>query len=255
MTNSIVQDEIRYLIAQDDALLGKLFNLMESGTVEPKEIVATGICANVGVVSNYKQILRTLISGNVPNSSHLAARAKSSIKGLLASSTEHSDELLAHFSKLSQSLESQIQNREAILHDTNEILDGSQILSKKATEIRNAVYVYSFPTYLHFGSIDNPDLKWLKIGSTKNAVWQRIVEQNRQTSMPEDPVLIRIYHSVEMDVSEIERKFHDTLQKVGHEQSSATRTKAGKEWFATTEEALDALAILMKLEIESGFEF
>ena len=91
---------------------------------------------------------------------------------------------------------------------------------------------------------------WLKIGSTRNSVWQRIVEQNRQTSMPEDPKLLRIYHKPEMNIEEIEKNFHATLEAVGHERSAARRTKAGTEWFATTLEAIDAIAKLMSLEIE-----
>lgn len=80
---------------------------------------------------------------------------------------------------------------------------------------------------------------WLKIGSTKNSVWRRIVEQNRQTSMPEDPKLLRIYHKDQMDIESTEQKFHITLDRVGRERSAARRTKAGKEWFAST---LDAIA-------------
>ena len=48
----------------------------------------------------------------------------------------------------------------------------------------------------------------------------------------------------------IENNFHSTLAAVGHERSAARRTKAGTEWFATTLEAVDALAKLMGLEIE-----
>ena len=72
--------------------------------------------------------------------------------------------------------------------------------------------------------------------------------------MPEDPKLLRVYHKNGIDVSEYEKKFHDTLEKVGHERSSATRSRAGKEWFATTLSALDALASLMQLEIESEIQ-
>jgi hypothetical protein len=114
--------------------------------------------------------------------------------------------------------------------------------------------VYSFPTYLHFGTIEDQEVFWLKIGSTKNSVWQRIVEQNRQTSMPEDPKLLRIYHKDPMNIDAVEQKFHTTLDRVGHERSAARRTKAGKEWFASTLDAVDAIAELLELEIER-YEF
>ena len=136
------------------------------------------------------------------------------------------------------------------MHDQETIEVQSAALAKKASTIQNGIYVYSFPTYLHFGTVEDHDVYWLKIGSTKNSVWQRIVEQNRQTSMPEDPKLLRIYHKEGMDIDEVEKKFHHTLDRVGHERSAARRTKAGTEWFATTLDAIDALAELIDLDIE-----
>jgi hypothetical protein len=68
--------------------------------------------------------------------------------------------------------------------------------------------------------------------------------------MPEDPKLLRIYHKDDMNIEEVEKKFHQTLERVGHERSAARRTKAGTEWFATTLDAIDALAELMGLQIE-----
>jgi hypothetical protein len=53
-----------------------------------------------------------------------------------------------------------------------------------------------------------------------------------------------------MDIDSIEQKFHTTLDRVGHERSAARRTKAGKEWFASTLDAIDAIAELLDLEIE-----
>jgi hypothetical protein len=138
----------------------------------------------------------------------------------------------------------------AVLHDQASIDAQSAALVKVASTIQNGIYVYSFPTYLHFGTVEDQEVFWLKIGSTKNSVWQRIVEQNRQTSMPEDPKLLRIYHKDSMDIDAIEQKFHSTLDRVGHERSAARRTKAGKEWFASTLDAIDAIAELLELEIE-----
>jgi hypothetical protein len=68
--------------------------------------------------------------------------------------------------------------------------------------------------------------------------------------MPEDPKLLRIYHKEDMNIDEIEKKFHSTLERVGHERSAARRTKAGTEWFATTLDAIDAIAELMDLQVE-----
>jgi hypothetical protein len=151
---------------------------------------------------------------------------------------------------LKLSLEENTNNVTAVLHDVDKLDQQSAALARQAVGIQHGIYVYSFPTYLHYGTVEDQQLYWVKIGSTKNSVWQRIVEQNRQTSMPEDPKLLRIYHKADMNIDEIEKNFHTTLEAVGHERSAARRTKAGTEWFATTLDAVDAIAKLMALEIE-----
>jgi hypothetical protein len=93
------------------------------------------------------------------------------------------------------------------------------------------------------------EVRWLKIGLTTKSVWQRIIDQNRQTSMPEDPVLIRVYHKKGIDLRSVEAKLMETLLRVQFEQSAARHTKAGKEWFATHEDSIDAIAELMGLTI------
>ena len=66
--------------------------------------------------------------------------------------------------------------------------------------------------------------------------------------------MLRIYHSEILTAEQVEKKFHNVLEKIGHERSSAIFTKSGKEWFATTLDALDALAELMDLQIEKVAE-
>lgn len=250
-----LSDEVRSLLFADEKQVGQTFRLMETGITLTKELVNAGVGGNNGVVNTNKQIIKAILEGTVPKSSIIATYTYRVINRLRSQNIDVSKETENYLDELTGALKRHAASREAVAHDTEVLVAGSEALAKRADQLENAVYVYSFPTYLHFGTIDDPEVKWLKIGSTKNAVWQRIVDQNRQTSMPEDPVLIRIYHSENMNVAEVENKFHQTLEKVGHERSSATRTRAGKEWFATTEEALDALAALMELKIESEFEF
>jgi hypothetical protein len=67
--------------------------------------------------------------------------------------------------------------------------------------------------------------------------------------MPEDPILVRVYHKEGIDLKETEAKIMNTLRRVQFEQSSARHTKAGKEWFATNEDAIDAIAELLGLNV------
>ena len=244
-----MKQQISDLISQDVLLVGQTYRAIIGGTNDPKDLVEAGFGANVGVVSNNKAIIRAILENQVPASSNIARYTFRTINRLRSQSNELSPELENYLSSLQQKLDVVAKSSEAAFHDAEEAAKGSTPLAEKWGSTTEGVYVYSFPTYLKHGTDEDPELKWLKIGSTKNIVWKRIVDQSRQTSMPEDPVLLRIYQSNALTVEQLEFKFHYTLDRIGHSRSSAKSTKAGKEWFATTIEALDALAELMNLEI------
>ena len=248
--NSSVINEIRAMLAKDQLLLGSIFNAMESGLTNTLEIANKSGAANRGVVYNYQKMITAILEGTMPNSASISRNAARSISRLIKETVSISPATLEYLNETRARLIENTESETAVLHDQASLEAQSAALVKVASTIQNGIYVYSFPTYLHFGTVEDQDVYWLKIGSTKNSVWQRIVEQNRQTSMPEDPKLLRIYHKDQMDIDSIEQKFHTTLDRVGHERSAARRTKAGKEWFASTLDAIDAIAELLDLEIE-----
>ena len=248
--NSSVVTEIRVMLAKDQLLLGSIFNAMESGLTNTLEIANKSGASNRGVVYNYQKMISAILEGTMPNSASISRNAARSISRLIKETASISPVTLEYLNTTRARLIENTESETAVLHDQASLEAQSAALVKVASTIQNGIYVYSFPTYLHFGTVEDQDVFWLKIGSTKNSVWQRIVEQNRQTSMPEDPKLLRIYHKDQMDIDSIEQKFHTTLDRVGHERSAARRTKAGKEWFASTLDAIDAIAELLDLEIE-----
>jgi hypothetical protein len=248
--NSSVVSEIRAMLAKDQLLLGSIFNAMESGLTNTLEIANKSGASNRGVVYNYQKMISAILEGTMPNSASISRNAARSISRLIKEAVSISPATLEYLNETRARLIENTESETAVLHDQASLEAQSAALVKVASTIQNGIYVYSFPTYLHFGTVEDQDVFWLKIGSTKNSVWQRIVEQNRQTSMPEDPKLLRIYHKEKMDIDSIEQKFHTTLDRVGHERSAARRTKAGKEWFASTLDAIDAIAELLDLEIE-----
>jgi hypothetical protein len=248
--NSSVVTEIRAMLAKDQLLLGSIFNAMESGLTNTLEIANKSGASNRGVVYNYQKMISAILEGTTPNSASISRNAARSISRLIKETASISPVTLEYLNTTRARLIENTESETAVLHDQASLEAQSAALVKVASTIQNGIYVYSFPTYLHFGTVEDQDVFWLKIGSTKNSVWQRIVEQNRQTSMPEDPKLLRIYHKDQMDIDSIEQKFHTTLDRVGHERSAARRTKAGKEWFASTLDAIDAIAELLDLEIE-----
>ncbi len=248
--NSSVLTEVKAMLAKDQLLLGSIFNAMEAGVTNTLDLVEKSGASNRGVVYNYQKMLSAILEGKMPNSASISRNAARSISRLIKETVLISPATLEYLNSIRARLIENTESETAVLHDQASLEAQSAALVKVASTIQNGIYVYSFPTYLHFGTVEDQEVFWLKIGSTKNSVWQRIVEQNRQTSMPEDPKLLRIYHKDQMDIDAVEQKFHTTLDRVGHERSAARRTKAGKEWFASTLDAIDAIAELLDLEIE-----
>lgn len=252
MINEKLKHELEQLILADGLQVGQTFRLMKSGIDSPKEIVSHGVGANTGVVGTNKVIIKSILENHIPNSSYISRYAYRAINRLRENTPESSPELEIYLDQLQTKLDQRAKSSEAAIQDAVIAVESTQFLSKRLDELKNqsGVYVYSFPTYLKHGTDGNAELKLLKIGRTENDVWQRLISQNRQTSMPEDPVLLRIYYSDSLSTEEIEANFHMTLDAFGHSRSAATSTKAGREWFATTLEALDAVASLMNLKIE-----
>ena len=251
MLDDSLRSELESCMLEDEYLLGEIFTLYKEGVHDAKELVSRTSASNRGVVYNNLAMIRALLERKVPMGASMSRQSAWAVGRIMKNNMSMSPALKDYLSHLKLSLEDNTNNLTAVLHDQDKIDQQSDALASQAAIIQNGIYVYSFPTYLQFGTIEDQELHWLKIGSTKNSVWQRIVEQNRQTSMPEDPKLLRIYHKDEMNIEEIEKKFHSTLERVGHERSAARRTKAGTEWFATTLDAIDAIAELMDLQIEN----
>lgn len=245
-----VRQEVKQLLAVDDLLLGQIFNAMERGITNAADLVEATTAASRGVVYNYQKMTYAILDGVVPSSAAVSLMSARAISRIIKKNPGITPETLAYLKANREKLLDNTETSSAVQHDQELIEAQSAALESIATTIQSGIYVYSFPTYLYYGTVEDKEVYWLKIGSTKNSVWQRIVEQNRQTSMPEDPKLLRIYHKENMDIDLIEKKFHKTLERVGHERSAARRTKAGKEWFATTLDAIDAIAELLELDIE-----
>jgi len=248
--NQRILDEIRNLFYQDETQVGITYRLMEEGFTKPSELVSKGAAANTGVISHHKAIIKAILEGVYPrNSSNVANYARRAIDRFLENSPELSQEAKDVLQERRRRLIEIVSDKTAIQNDTRELISESAKLEETLSSIKNAIYVYTFPTYYRAGVDGDFDIRWMKIGLTTNNVWQRILDQNRQTSMPEDPIVIRVYHKEGIDLQETERKIQETLRRVKHEQSSAKNTKAGKEWFATTEDSIDAIAELLGLNI------
>lgn len=245
-----VIEEIKNLFRNDETQVGLTFRLMEEGVTRASDLVNRGAAKNSGVISHHKAIIKSVLEGEHPkNSAFVSTYARRAIDRFLSTTSNiTSDTKIILLNRRIELLEI-INDQDAISNDTKTLVDESSKLADVMKNLKNAIYVYTFPTYYRAGVDGDSTIRWLKIGQTSQNIWQRLIDQNRQTSMPEDPILIRVYHKAEIDLNEIEAKIQETLRRVKHEQSSARYTKSGKEWFATTEDSIDAIAELLGLEI------
>src|SRR5690606_10519373 len=108
-----------------------------------------------------------------------------------------------------------------------------------------AVYVYTYPHYWRYPTVENTRRTLLKIGMTKVDAEARVREQTRQTAVPEDPVILRVYASPSRDPQDVERDFHRLLNAADH--TRPTKGSSGREWFETSIEFLDAIAKVLGL--------
>lgn len=107
-------------------------------------------------------------------------------------------------------------------------------------ESRPGVYVYSYPQYLSMEAI-NPDGRALyKIGAS-GSVADRVDRQRRQTEVPEDLVLVRVFY--DEDPFALEAKIHSILRAANMHQKT---TQGGVEWFSCNLALIDAIAKVVK---------
>lgn len=103
------------------------------------------------------------------------------------------------------------------------------------------VYVYTYPQYLITELLTDDGRTLYKVGASQ-ATSRRLERQRRQTEVPEDIEIIRVYPSE--DCFDDEAHFHDILKHAGHHHKT---TRAGTEWFRTSLPMLDAIAEALDL--------
>jgi hypothetical protein len=228
--------------------LGEVFRLVRNGAHDNREIVELGGAANEGAVWNLRRGLTAIREASLPTAPTVARQCASRTRSLLMTPSL-SAEAIKYLSGLVEALEALTFDEEAQAQEVAELEDKSQKLEASIGDLAG-IYVWSLPTFQRVPQKVDPDRYWFKIGKTVRSADGRIVEQVRQTGLPEDYVLFRVYVPPSGNVQEAEALFHSTLVEFGH-----TRAKgkyAGREWFATTLEALDRLAANQGYEIKKA---
>jgi hypothetical protein len=156
---------------------------------------------------------------------------------------------------LSDAARRDLQSRLALLEERASDPTARKVEDERAVEATSAaedhgvpgIYVYALPHYVRHPYDEESGRTLLKVGRADRSVITRFRQQTRTTALPEDPVLLRVYPTVEDDSSRFERKFHALLEAADHDRSKA-RT-GGTEWFLTSLRFLDEIATTLGLEV------
>lgn len=246
--------EINKALQANTGALGKVARAMADGVTSPTAMAALGAGANSGHAGNLARVVTYIQDGVPPTAPSRAAATGRSIGGLLRDNPDLSQDAISHLQALRQLVDSIEKDDEARAGEADQLNQDSEVLTDTVEKL-GGVYVYTFPTYLMVPAKVDPERFWLKIGQTGRVVEKRVMDQLRSTAMPEDPVILRVYtdkksgpETASVDYAALEKKFHQLLISAGH--SKTTSRSGGSEWFATTVEFLDQIALTLDLAIE-----
>jgi hypothetical protein len=237
-------------LLENSRQLGKVYFLDPEMAKKPKEIVELEGAANEGAVGNIRCALRAILDGVIPNSPAVSRQAAGNLRSLAKENPGFESAVLEHVNEVLFELQERAASKIFMEVETEERLKESEDLTK-LVEKRGGVYAYSLPHYLNYPCKEDPDRFWFKVGRTSGNFVDRVVDSHRKTGLPEDPIIRRTYFSGTMDPKEMEGKFHLMLKASGLQTDARY---AGVEWFATTEDQLDAIAELLGLEISRPHE-
>lgn len=240
-----MRTELEAALRENDGQLGKVFALLEAGKKTNRELVEGGAAANQGAAANIRVTVFAVLDGVLPPSPSVATKTRSSISGLLRDNPDLSTKARVHLEDLRTRLEEIANDSEALEREAHHFEEKSQVL-KRSLEKSPGVYVFTLPSFMRTVLMTDPDRFWFKIGKTDRAAGVRIGEIMKITGLPEDPWCARVYRHPTKAPIELEGTFHDLLKAAGH--SRAPGKNAGRDWYATNLEFLDAVATALGCE-------
>jgi len=245
---SAVEAEIIAALQRDETRLGDVWRGITAGKSREEIADELGVHTS-GFVSNYSRHAKSIATGRLPSAPSMVRQCLSTTRGFLS---RHSETLSDAAQKV---LTAQIRRLESMSEDEEAIeLEDTQVRAKaKDVETQNiaGIYVYTLPHYFKQPVLpaegDALTARTLmKVGMAENDVIKRFRRQERNTALPEDPWLLRIYACSD-DVFQTEQAIHRLLRAADHRQSIGRA--AGTEWFVTSLRFLDEVAMQKKLSI------
>lgn len=241
-----LREKLHKLLLRNPGQLGDVYRaIVKIPEATSTELLSLTNCANSGVVGNRRSVIWAIMNEGVPNSPSVARQAASTVR--VMSKAAEDEAVKSHLGRVLTTLEDRAENPQAVAAETEQLESDSTELAN-ALKQASGVYVYTYPHYWRHPYIAGSERRLLKVGRTTNQAWTRVISQARQTGMPEDPFLLRVYKTGEPTA--VEGKFHMLLDAAEHQRSVGTAV--GTEWFVTTIEYCDAVAEVLDLEVLKG---
>jgi hypothetical protein len=246
-----VAEEIDVVLPESKGQLGLVASCIEQGRTELKDIVEAGAAANTGAAANLIVNIRAIRNGEIPTDA--PSRARLALGAARSFLKQHGDRLSQaarnHVNQVVEQLLDVAADPTAQAREEAELQGKGDILEDTLVA-QGGVYVYTFPHYFRFPTVEGTNRTLLKVGMTSKDASERVRQQARLTGVPEDPLLLRVYQHPTRDPRDIEKDFHLLLNAADHSRGD-TKT-GGKEWFETSIDFLDAIAEVLELTVTSA---
>jgi hypothetical protein len=242
-----IRAEISTALAADQSVLGEVYRGVRDGLTDEQIQLNRGN-ERPNFVWNYKRLIRALIDGDLPSAPTVASQAASKFRKLLRT-VDFTPETRLRLQERLQVLESRVADADAQAAEDQQALAATEAAE---TSGEPGIYVYTLPHYIRYPYDTERQHTLLKIGHSGSSVIERFNSQRRETVLPEEPVLLRVYPTAEDASAQMERQFHDALTAADHLRREGR--VVGREWFLTTTKFLDHIAAMLGLEVRIVFD-
>lgn len=251
--NDEIQTDIRRAFEVDDTRMGDVWRGLSQGK-SVGEIASGFNNQSTGFVLKYRRFARAIETGDIPSAPTMVRECKSAMQGFLNRHRERlSDETMDILEQRIKAINNLKIDPAAEEAEDSVIRQRTQRAESQGIP---GIYVYTLPHYRKHPvepALEEAiaDKTLMKVGMSDSDVIRRFRHQQRNTSLPEDPDLLRIYVG-DGNMLETEQRMHRLLRAADHRQNSGRQS--GTEWFLTSLRFLDALALDMGLSVHSAIE-
>jgi T5orf172 domain len=233
--------EIRDALQIDETRMGDVYRGLAAGK-SPTTIASELGTQTPNFVNKYKRFARAIETGDLPSAPTMIRECGTAARGFL---NRHYDRFSPETIRILEERIAALNNiRIDPVAEENEDLRIRHRTQRAERQAIPGIYVYTLPHYRKHPVEPATDESLahrtlMKVGMSDSDVIRRFRNQERNTSLPEDPELLRIYTG-ETEMLPLEQRIHRLLRAADHRQNSGRAS--GTEWFLTSLKFLDAIA-------------